>query len=68
MAEERQLIGINVFKSRAQYEGNLDKIKQDEINLIKEDPDKYVTRAEFEALKKQVDELQKALGGRNDRN
>lgn len=67
MAEERQLNGINVFQSLEHYENNKDKIKENEINLIK-DPNEYVVRAEFEALKRQVDEMKKALGGRNDRN
>ena len=66
MAEESQLNGINVFRSWAQYEGNLDKIKKDEISLIIEDPNEYVKRSEFESLKKQVEELRKALGVRND--
>lgn len=62
MAVETHLARINVFKSREQYESNVDKIKENEINLIKDDV-QYLT---VENLKELKDELKGDKGDKGD--
>ena len=62
MAEKKQCYNINVFKSKAKYDENLENIAENDINLIKDETE-YVTKAEFDQLKAVVKTLQNKIAG-----
>lgn len=60
MAEKKALSGIHIYQSQAQYESDLQNLKNDELSLVPQE-EEYATKEEVAELREMVENLQKIL-------